>query len=655
MDKIQDELNVYKIVAGMTGSILYRYGIKTDTMELFFGRADLSKYGSFVNDYVQMIQRQRAANPEIDADNFIYALKEGKSYFECKSRISDFMGTVKSYTIIGKTLYDDDNEPSYVVGKMSEIRETDQIALKMGKDDDCTDKLTGLYNKRGIKNKLEAKCIEKNGAEGALLDIVIDNLKASAFVDSQMTVDNIAINIAQFIKRFFPYDVYIGRMRQNEFNIIYYGDDVKDRFLLRLNELRESIEEVLVNEEGKKLTVKGGLYYGPFSEGEGYEIREKAYMALLSAKHHDGNQIIMYTNDLENPKLGEERENVSKTLDDVQFDHHLVEKALEIISSSGNVEEAVGLIFRRVARKYGIDRIVVRELNSDNRTVDISYEWMSSTFVSGVIDRSRQEDYDVLERIYANEDIIIVPDTAKWQPEDDEELRLATAGLKSFVQCVFSVSNRISGCVAFECYDNKHNWSDGEIKTLKLITQLVSSYLITVREYKEMLSEKESYETHDTLTGFYKYDAFVKEAEKYVNLDKTGKFAIVYSGIKQLMSINGRYGYDVGDAVLKGYAEIMSAPKDRFIMGCRVNADNFIILVNVFDSRGNRISTTSITTLSSTFYEKYGDICPGIDISVDAGISIINDRSLSIEQYIDKALDARGRARNSGYDGLVAD
>ncbi len=654
MDKVQDELNVYKTVAAMTGSILYRYEAATDTMEYFFGRADLSRYGSMVKDYVQMIQRQRAANPELDADNFIHALKEGRSYFECRAKMTDFMGTVKSYNIIGKAIYDDNNDISCVVGKMSEISEAGEETVKVGKDDSYTDRLTGMYNKHGIKSKLEAACIDKNGAEGAFLDIIIDNLKEAADCLS-VSVDSMVINIAQFMERMFPYDVYIGRVRQDEFNVIYYGSDVRNRFLLRLNDFRESLESVPGSEAGVRLKMSGGIYCGPFVPGEEYEIRDKAYKALFSAKYHSPDRIVMYSQKLENSYGEAEWEAVNKALDEVSFDYLLMEKTLEIMSSSGSIEEATSLICKRVARKYGIERIMVQELDSGSRTVNITYEWTDSTHVSGLVDKNRRDDYDLLERIYSNDDIIIVPDTAKWKPDRDTKAALARAGVKSFVRCVFSGNHRISGCIAFECYDRKREWKDNEIKTLKLITQLISSYLIMVRNYNEMLAEKESYETHDTVTGFYKYNSFVKEAERYLEIDKTGKCAILYAGIKSLRDINGRYGYDVGDVVLKGCAEAIASHRERFIMGCRVNADNFIILANVFDSRGSRISTAEANIFTNAFYEKYGDICPGIDVSIDAGISIINDRTLPVEKYIERALEARGRARNSGLDGIMAD
>lgn len=47
--------------------------------------------------------------------------------------------------------------------------------------------------------------------------------------------------------------------------------------------------------------------------------------------------------------------------------------------------------------------------------------------------------------------------------------------------------------------------------------------------------------------------------------------------MKNFMSVNSRFGYAAGDNVLKEYTKVLKED-ERFIMGCRVNADNVIIL-----------------------------------------------------------------------------
>ena len=76
MDTIREELDIYRTVASMTGAILYRYEIASDRMEFIFGRADASRYGSTINNYVQMLYRQRdtGIGSEINVDDLIHGM-----------------------------------------------------------------------------------------------------------------------------------------------------------------------------------------------------------------------------------------------------------------------------------------------------------------------------------------------------------------------------------------------------------------------------------------------------------------------------------------------------------------------------------------------------------------------------------------------------
>ena len=648
MDKIKEELDIYKTVASMTGDILYRYDIREDSMELILGRTDMSKYGSTINNYLKTLYRQRDGGhvQGIDADDLIQGLKTPeKGYFECKAHISNLIGTVKWYNIIGKTVFDDYNEPKYIIGKMTEIEEKNRFGYEADSDNGYYDRITGFFNDNGIEKKLDEKCAELSGAEAAFVKFKIEETKSDIEVHSN---ENTTISIAQCIKREFPYNAHMGRGRQNEFYVIYYGEDINDSFITRLEELKSNIVKS-VEQSGGGVTVNCGVYVGPFNDGEAYDIKEKAHMSLIKAKYHNPGSVVTYSGELEK-ELNSSRRN----LENVEFDHKLVESALEIMSESGNIEKAINLIFSEIGQKYNIDRIAVRELNHATKMVNTSYSWVNEKYpyLAGFIIDGVDADYDIFERICDYKEMLIVPDTRQMNDVQLHSKAMAME-LKSFVCCMFSGKHH-NGYVCFECFENRHEWCDTEIKTFKLISQLISSYLLNIREYEEMLSVNESYETHDALTGLYKYEAFKKEASKYIRYDKGNKLAVVYMGIKDFLSINLRFGYEVGDKVLKHYADTISN-EEKFVMGCRVNADNVLALMNAFDKRGNRISAHTVNRINNELSAACEHICPGMDICINAGISLICDRNEPFDYYIDRAFEARGRAINSGLDGIVAD
>ena len=646
MDELREELNLYKTIAEMSGVTIYRYDVKNDTMKFYFSRSDMSKYGSVINGYTQMLKRQQSMRQDMDATKFIMGLTNPEAgYFQCKSKLADMSQTVKLYDITGKTVYDGNNCSEYIVGSMIDRQEDNTGFFQGMMTDAARDPLTGIYNKPGMKNKLVDLCDRLNGREGIFVNLGLAGLKKDGkYIEN---FDSAIINFAQLLKREFPYDVYVGRNKEDEFYLAYYGSDVPDSFVSRLDRIK------LLMSSAKGLDLCGGIYAGPMKKGEEYEIREKAHMAYLASKYKDGNAFVMYSPDIDVANELRSKTKASSEFSNVEFDHTLVERSLDIIYNSGSIEEAVEHIFEKIGRKYNIDRIMVQEVDSGSKTVKITYNWISDKYpyLEGIIMKEKTPEYSHISDVYQHNDIIVVPDTSKYETDEEFMRKISSVGLKAFVQCVFTGKHNRGGCVAFECYGNRHDWKDTELKTFKLITQLLSVWLINVRSYEEMLSAKESYETHDALTGFYKYDVFLSEAEKYIKHEKTERLAIVYLGMADFLKINSRYGYDVGDAVLKGFSEVVSE-YDRFIMGCRMNADNFILLVHAFDPRGNYISASSISRLNDRFFEKCETMCPGIDISVCAGISVISEPD-TIRNYVERAFVARGRARNEGLDGVL--
>ena len=166
-----------------------------------------------------------------------------------------------------------------------------------------------------------------------------------------------------------------------------------------------------------------------------------------------------------------------------------------------------------------------------------------------------------------------------------------------------------------------------------------------------MLIDKEAFETRDSLTGLYKYETFLAEAKNYVNKNKGQRLAIMYTGMKNFLAVNSRFGYDAGDNLLTAFANLMTN-EQRFIMGSRINADNYVFLVKAFDTRGNLVSASTVNRLSEALFNQVGTDYSGVDISVTAGISLLDDDE-PMKNHVKSAFEARGRAYNEGLDALT--
>ncbi|MGN0379792.1 MAG: diguanylate cyclase domain-containing protein [Butyrivibrio sp.] len=642
MDRAREELEIYKQVAAMTGMILFRYDISADSMELFFGRMDpLSKYGSVVNDYVEMLRRQQGSDG-VDARDYIECLGGNRGYFECRASIRNYNGAVRTYNILGKTDYDDNNNPVYVIGRMDEDDTAANSAGSAGPD--YYDRSTGLLNKNGVKDRLNDVCRRKNGADGAFLDIIVDDLKNISKDYPQEVTDGIIINVAGCIKEIFPYDVYIGRKKQDEFQVIYYGGDVHERFMARVDELRRAVrEKVRIGNDERNVTVTVGIYRGAFRKGDEYDIMERARVALHVARYRGNDNVEVYYPAM-SKVAGEVTPAEDFRYDNVRFDHELVENALDIMSSSGDIAEAINTVFEKIGIKYGIDRIMVHELDPVSKVATVTYEWISprSEYIKGMIAKTAQAEYDILEKIYSEKEIIVRDDAADAEAGDDVAAKIKALGLKSYVQCVFSDRQKINGCVSFECYEQKHRWKKDELKTFRMITRLISLYLLNMRAYSELLFIKKNRETHDEVTGFYKYDVFLELADEYVKGHPDAEFAVVYAEITDFKLINAKYGYDAGDTLLRKFSDEVRKKSSHIVMGSRMNAGNFAVLVNAYDDRGSRASSATVKLICNQFINECRKAFPDVKIEILSGISYMDVKPDAVDEYVHKARASKG-------------
>ena len=220
--------------------------------------------------------------------------------------------------------------------------------------------------------------------------------------------------------------------------------------------------------------------------------------------------------------------------------------------------------------------------------------------------------------------------------------------VRSAVICKYSEKGRDIGWISFENHHSTCNWTKEKIRTFRLVAKFISVYLIDMKSYLELLRKQEREKTHDAITGLPKYDLFKEKAVEYINKCDEDRLAIVCFGLNNLEKINKIYGRIMGDEVLKIFTQEYEKFEDRFIIGCRMNADNFVALINRFDSRGNKISTAMIEHMKSSFERICKEKCPEADVMVYSGITFLPAHIDRLDNYIGKARQAMESAREEG-------
>jgi diguanylate cyclase (GGDEF)-like protein/PAS domain S-box-containing protein len=161
------------------------------------------------------------------------------------------------------------------------------------------DPLTGLYNRRYLAEMLEHEIARTERERESLSIIVsdIDHFKVINDTYGHQAGDRFLVEIADLLKRFTRSSDLICRYGGEEFVLVFPGA-AGDSAVQRAEEIRQKCAEVIIQHEGKDLsvTMSFGLAIYPDHGKSAEEIIIKADKALYISKQTGRNRVTVWTN-----------------------------------------------------------------------------------------------------------------------------------------------------------------------------------------------------------------------------------------------------------------------------------------------------------------------------------------------------------------------
>lgn len=125
------------------------------------------------------------------------------------------------------------------------------------------------------------------------------------------------------------------------------------------------------------------------------------------------------------------------------------------------------------------------------------------------------------------------------------------------------------------------------------LSQSPDGYLGIISDVTQNIQQKLylCYEnSHDPLTGLYKFDAFKELSLEILEKIKPGKTsAIIMIDLDDFKSINDTYGHDAGDLYLQSFSKIMQSLPKEHCLSARRSGDEFCMLIYDCSSRAEVI------------------------------------------------------------------
>lgn len=154
---------------------------------------------------------------------------------------------------------------------------------------------------------------------------------------------------------------------------------------------------------------------------------------------------------------------------------------------------------------------------------------------------------------------------------------------------------------------------------------------------------------HDSITGLPILESFLDFAQKMWKTSVSNRFAILSVNIGSFHEVNQHYGYEQGNMLLSLFAQRLVRNSERILSGCRVNADFFLLFMDLNEVPLPSAERT-IQLLFSQFHEQISGLYPGISLSFQIGICLLSEGIHSLDEAVQHAIYTRKSFEHSIAD-----
>lgn len=649
----------YNTLIAVDKKKVYEYDIQTDEILVVESDREESGQRKYYKDFSENAKKYRYVlyADWKKFDKYVEMCRSGIPEFEVEMRLRNRYGEYQWYFVNGKTIMAEDGTPETVIGTIKNIDERKREELRKA-DNDKRDPLTNLY-RRFYARELIEEFLEKQAGEdyAGLIIIDIDNFSNLCKSMGNAFADEILHNIAADLeKTFYPTDI-LGRSGGDEFIILMkYIEQIPD-IEKKVQEVLESLRKVY-SENGLNFssTVSMGVSVYPV-DGQNYETLYKNALKALAYAQDSGRdrccfynsakeeQYERYRIDEKLSKLNVEDENVQRQGES----ESLFELATRLLEESKDTDSAINLLLRHVAREMDVDGILIRRRLGSERVIDYPYHCILLDVPmeqgSLVSELSEEEWESEITYIRKNNGLACCSDVGELENGLIREAALKN-GLQSYARSSFFEKGDYIGSIDVVNFTRKREWTKEDRRTLQILTNVVSSYLFKMKAFEDARDTVEHMTGYDSITDLYKYELFLWEADTFLQSAPHGQYAMVYLDFANFKYINEIYGYEVGDKILRAYADEARSYDDRFICGCRVFSDNMICLMNA-DGWSVTETKLRLERASNLFREKMKRQYLESNLSLVYGVCLfmVDGSEISLKNIISNANLARKEAK----------
>ncbi len=628
-----------EVVAGLSADSVFEYNIEEDCMRYYNRKEiliDALRYKPVIENYTARILDGSILGelfyPE-DSDKIRQLCEDfrsGKPEIYAEIRKQYEQGKYTWVSVEAKTILDEQGVPSHVIGKISNIDEKvkQEQELKYQRE---RDQLTGVYNKQTAELLITEKLAEGVSEDTYIVLTDVDNFRTINESLGHLFGDGVLCTFANSMVELFPEGI-IGRIGGDEF-IVYLEGMKQEDFLARVARINRRLSRIHAgdNDELKISASFGYVKCKTGTENQPEELKDKADVALCYLKQKSKGTAIIYDSSMKVRHVHKEERDEATTNNEtvLHTEGDLILFAHELFDNLKDIRGALRLLSDVITRFYRFqDILFVHKRTGGN--YEIMYHWgehNTDQFYRHPLSPNGEPDWEKL--LYTDDETEYV--VLKEEDFVGENVNRA----KSMVSFrIRDEEEDIGYCVLVDRRETR-DWQQEMPTLLKLGDFVVKRYFMQLKKQRQE-EEAEYKSKYDRLTGMMNLTYFTAACEQYVSNHPDQQFALLYTDFTNFKFFNEVYGYNIGNKMLKEYAEFLK--RNPALFRCRITADSFVTLYELDD----------IEELKRFFYQRGNEFCeaahrhyPKCKLGLAGGLTIL-DRSLdSISLNIDNANTAR--------------
>lgn len=501
-EELRLSLERHEVIVDQATDIIFEWDILRDTLEFSPNWKKRFGYDAIDKNISGRIPLSQNIHPE-DMPAFAKIMKDtaaGVPYSETEFRIRNLVGSYFWSRIRATAQYNADGLPIKAVGVIVDIDEEKKQKQELMQQAHY-DVLTGIYNKATInalvEQRMQGKYSSGNGLPDyhALLIIDVDYFKAVNDNYGHLCGDSVLSDVAAALKGNVRSGDLVGRIGGDEF--LVYLPEVMDEAAVchKTEQIMQALSCIRPEAGAQNITCSIGVAVLSRSQNDYEILYQAADSALYQQKNNGRNGFTFYE-----PEMGEMVPSQSVTAvgnsivsdEGNVADEWLAQYAFRTLYEAKDTEATLDRLLEIIGRSFDVSRAYIFESSEDGCRCSNTFEWCGDG-VAPQIDTLQNIAYvDELGDYLKNFDehgIFYCHDIESLHP--DVYAVLEPQGIRSMLQCAMLDEGEFVGYVGFdECRENRA-WNERQIAAFKLTADVLSTFLIKLREKQRRRKQHE--------------------------------------------------------------------------------------------------------------------------------------------------------------------